>query len=87
MALFKFTCLNTVQRSLSFKKNKITCSFVLIQKNQKIKATEHFGVFVFQPAHAIQLTPHGGIQTVLLTAGPRNRLQNNNFNPKCSEAI
>jgi len=67
---------------------KTSCSFSLMKKNQKIKAAKYFGVHTFTPAHAIQLVAplRGTPQTVLLAAGHRSRLQNNNFNPKCSEA-
>jgi hypothetical protein len=71
---------------LSDSDNKTSCSFVLIQKNQKIKAAEYFGVHDFPLAHAIQLVVIRPPQTVLLTHAPRSKRQIIHFIPKCSEA-
>jgi len=58
------------------------------QSNQrKFKAADNFGASVFQFAHAIQLAPPCGAQTVLLAASPYSKLQNSRFIPKLSKAV
>jgi hypothetical protein len=54
---------------------------------RKVKASDNFRAHYFLFAHALQLIPHGGIQTVMLTQAPRSKQEIIRFFRKFSKAI
>jgi len=61
---------------------KTYCSFFLIKKNQKIKAAEHFGILVFQLAHAIQLVVAGSSSNSIAYLSPSQQASKQSLFPK-----